>query len=302
MSNMVAPTPPDLAYDDRTSGAIRPSWSANPGYVDQGHREIFAKTQMLPGWQVEGDSHKLYEMAHFSGDVMLEIGVYGGRSAVVELRGALSNPQRAHRPQFFGIDNDPKAIQRSHDVLTAAGLADDALLYLGDIQEFAARFPIRPTMVFVDGDHSYEGATRDFTSLGGLLTPGVPVLCHDYLNVENDAGQYGVRRAASEWEQSGEVKFCGTFGVAALFVTTPRCRGTAVNRWADDDFARERTALLGEYAIGTAAAPPGASAWRTRALAAETELERIRSSRSYRLLSAVSQRLVMPVKRRFSRS
>lgn len=302
MSNMVAPNPPDLTYDDRTSGAIQPSWSANPGYVDQGHREIFEQTQTLPGWQAYGDSHKLYEMAHFSGDVILEIGVYGGRSAVVELRGALSNAQRERRPQFFGIDVDPVAIQRSHDVLAAAGLAEFALLYLGGIHEFSTRFQIRPTMVFVDGDHSYAGAKRDFTALGGLLTPGVPVLCHDYLNVENDTGQYGVRRAATEWEQSGEVRFCGTFGVAALFVTTERCRGTAVGRWSDDEFARERALLLGDYAIGTAAAPPGASAWRTRALAAEAELERIQSSRSYRLLSAVSQRLVMPVKRRFSRS
>src|SRR5262245_2682406 len=113
MQVMLASMVPDLVYDDRKSGAIRPSWSANPGYIDQGHRDVFAQTKHLPGWQAEGDSYKLYEMAYFAGDVILEIGVYGGRSAAVELRGALSNPNRTRKPQFYGIDLDPEAMKRS---------------------------------------------------------------------------------------------------------------------------------------------------------------------------------------------
>ena len=59
---------------------------------------MFAETKDIPGWQAVEDTYKLYEMAYFAGDVILELGVYGGRSSVVQLKGALSNPRRAHRP------------------------------------------------------------------------------------------------------------------------------------------------------------------------------------------------------------
>ena len=85
------------------------------------------------------DTYKLYEMAYFAGDVILELRVYGGRSSVVQLKGALSNPRRAHRPQFFGLDLDPAAMKRSYDSLAAFGVAEHALLYRGGVAEFAWR-------------------------------------------------------------------------------------------------------------------------------------------------------------------
>ena len=111
---------PDRCYADRVDTSARPSWRANPGYVDEGHRRVFAETKDIPGWQAVEDTYKLYEMAYFAGDVILELGVYGGRSSVVQLKGALSNPRRAHRPQFFGLDLDPAAMKRSYDSLAAA--------------------------------------------------------------------------------------------------------------------------------------------------------------------------------------
>jgi hypothetical protein len=240
---------PDRCYPDRVDTSARPSWRANPGYVDEGHRRVFAETKDIPGWQAVEDTYKLYEMAYFAGDVILELGVYGGRSAVVELKGALSNPRRAHRPQFFGLDLDPAAMKRSHGSLAAFGLAEHALLYQGSVAEFMGQVSIQPTMVFVDADHRYEGVKQDLDALSSMLAPGVPVLCHDYRNAENDTGEYGVRQAAAEWESSGDVRFWGAFGCAALFVTTERCRGRAVPRMDDQVFARLRASLLRSYGV-----------------------------------------------------
>src|SRR5262245_13839631 len=156
---------PDRRYADRTDGSLRPSWSANPGFINDEHRSVFRDTENIPGWQEEGDSYKLYEMGYFAGDVILEVGVYGGRSAVIELRGALANRERRKAPQFFGIDLDPTAIKRSHETLTRYGLADHALLYHGDLDSFATEFLVDPTMVFVDGDHEYAGVKRDLEVL-----------------------------------------------------------------------------------------------------------------------------------------
>jgi hypothetical protein len=95
---------PDKRYVDRKDSSLRPSWRASSKYVNSNHKEIFDQTKHLPGWQMEGDSYKLYEMGYFAGDVILEIGTFGDRSAVVELRGVLSNQNRAIKPQIFGID------------------------------------------------------------------------------------------------------------------------------------------------------------------------------------------------------
>ena len=274
---------PDLSYPDRKDISVRPSWSANPGYLNEGHRRVFEETKDIPGWQAYADSYKLYEMAYFAGDVILELGVYGGRSAVVELKGALSNPTRTRRPQLFGLDLDPSAIQRSYDSLKAFGVADDALLFQGTIEKFMAEFSIRPTMVFLDADHTYASVKQDLDALSGLLSPGVPVLCHDYTNAENDTGEYGVRRAATEWEESGHAEFRGAFGCAALFVTTARYRGPMV-RMSDEVFAQRRAALLRGYGLlPSAPESDGGDYWQARATALQAELDSLRASKAYRV-------------------
>jgi len=294
---------PDCSCTDRNDVSIRPSWSANPGYLNEGHRRVFEETKDIPGWQAEGDSYKLYEMAYFAGDVILELGVYGGRSAVVELKGALSNPARTRKPQLFSLDPDVAAIQRSHHSLAAFGVAEHALLYQGTLDTFMAEFSIRPTMVFVDADHRYEGVKQDLEALSRLLSPGVPVLCHDYTNAENETGEYGVRRAANEWEESGHAEFRGTFGCSALFVTTARCEGT-VARMTDDAFARRRAALLQGYGVlPKDAVAPGEDYRRARAGTSENEVEGLRESKAYRVGRSLARavraaRRVLPGRRR----
>ena len=108
---------------------------------------------------------------YHSGSVILEIGVYGGRSGVVELRGALAGArdQGLPPPQWYGVDVEAAAIQRGSATLTKEGVAERALLYHGDLAGFLSELPIVPSMVFVDGDHSYAGCWRDLRLLSGVL-------------------------------------------------------------------------------------------------------------------------------------
>jgi hypothetical protein len=218
---------PDQVYSDRNphDDGFRPSWRANPGFVNPDHVTVFEETRDIPGWQMPGDSYKLYEMGFFAGDAILEIGTFGGRSAVVELKGALSNPVRKAKPQFFGVDILQESIVRTFNSLKAHGVDEFALLYCGSLRQFTADVPVNPTMVFVDGDHVYEGVKDDTEVLSDLLRANVPILFHDFLNPENDTGAYGVRRAAQEWEREGFVTFLGAFGCSGLFLTTSKCRG-----------------------------------------------------------------------------
>jgi hypothetical protein len=42
---------PDQTYLDRNlrGDGLRPSWSANPGFVNAGHQSIFEETREIPG-------------------------------------------------------------------------------------------------------------------------------------------------------------------------------------------------------------------------------------------------------------
>lgn len=237
---------PDLRYCDVTNSSCRPSWSSNTHYVNEEHKEIFQRTQDMLGWQAEGDTYKLYEMAHFCGDVILEIGMYAGRSAYVELMGALSQKSTYRKPQYFGVDVDPNALVRTRAVLTQHQLMDYAFLFLGDINQFRQAIDITPTMVFVDGDHSYEGCWNDLSCLTGYLAEGTPVLCHDWTNSENKTGEFGVTRACEEWKEQGYAHFAGVFGCSALYVTTAK-GAKATGALTSEHFARLKTQVESQY-------------------------------------------------------
>jgi len=217
--------PPTLAYpfdEVRDTAAFHehhPSWPGAAAFLTEEHAQIFAKTAELPGWQTPGDSFKLYEMAYHAGDVILEIGTFGGRSATVELRGALANPARTQRPQFYGIDILDDSITRTRQILANEMLGQYCHLFHGVLRDFVARWAITPTMVFLDGDHSYEGCRADLEILSRFLKVGTPILVHDFLNTENQTGKIGVQRAALEWAAAGHGRFMGCFGCCALYVT-----------------------------------------------------------------------------------
>ena len=98
----------------------RPSWPVHSGvFISPEHAGIVDATSHLPGWQTPGDSFKLYEMAFHAGDVMLEIGPFGGRSATVMLFGALHNSNRTCQPQYYGIDINADSISRTRGMIAS---------------------------------------------------------------------------------------------------------------------------------------------------------------------------------------
>jgi len=216
--------PPSLIYpfNEREDGAAmerhRPSWPADGVFLSEEHAQIFAKISHLPGWQAAGDTFKLFEMGWHAGDIILEIGPFGGRSAVAALSGALANRARTLRPQYFGIDIDADSIARTRASLAPGMLGDHCHLFHGILKEFVERWQITPTMVFLDGDHSYEGVASDLDILSDYLRAGTPVLVHDFLIADDDKDKTGVKRAATEWEKQGRGRFLGCFGCSALYL------------------------------------------------------------------------------------
>ena len=232
---MIEIRPPQIVRADRPGFVHLPSWPDTPEFLNEEHRGIWEATRDLPGWQDPADSQKLYELAYHNGAVILEIGVFGGRSAVVELRGALRAMQEkgGPLPQFYGVDVDPAFIARAGKTIAEASLTDRCLLFHGDLAHFVREIPIVPTMVFVDGDHRYPGCWADLRILADVLAPGTPVLCHDYHGIPD------VRRAIDEWIGCGAYERMGQFAGSMLLRAVgagwrnaehPRARGAAGGR------------------------------------------------------------------------
>ncbi len=229
---------PDRLWSADVGREYRPSWSGTATFLGPEHEAIWEATKALDGWQEPADSQKLYELAFHAGAVILEIGVYAGRSAVVELRGALAST-RPEPPQYYGVDLDPAFVARSLRAVEGAGVAEHCLFYTGDLEHFLSELPIVPTMVFVDGDHRYEGVKRDLERLASLLPDGTPVLCHDYLTEGT-----GVRRAVDEAVAAGQFLPGGLFGCSCLLVARGNTEAEPLGL-APATFARTRRLPLG---------------------------------------------------------
>ena len=170
-------------------------------------------------------------------------------------------------PQFYGVDLDPAAIPRSLKSLRDAAIDQHCLLFHGTLKDFHRDVPITPTMVFVDGDHSYEGVLADLKLLSTFLAPGTPVMCHDYHGIE------GVKRGVNEAIATGFYEMMGLFAGSVLLRTSPLCTGVP-RGLGHRTFEQIRDALLKAYLSPevTPTSPVNHAANRQITIAAHQEL------------------------------
>lgn len=186
-------------------------------FINERHRTIYSDTSHIAGWQMSEDSEALFELGFRHGDVLLEIGTYAGRSAACMLAGALS---AGRRPKYYGVDISDHALRMTAATLKSRGFMPRSALFCGTLESFAARFPIGCTAVFVDGGHLYEDVAADIAVLRRLLSPGTPVIFHDYGN--SDA--VGIKQAVDEAAAEGTLSISSTPGCCAV-TQMHKCEG-----------------------------------------------------------------------------
>lgn len=213
-----------------------PSYERPGPFVDDAHERMPDLVRAVPGWLRDEDVLKLYELAWCSDTPVLEIGSYRGKSAVVQASGlrAAGSPHR-----LISLDIDRDSIEAARAAVREHGLADRAVFVLGSLRALLEELPaFRSGLVFMDGDHSFRGATRDLRLLAPVVAREGLVLCHDYLDERNadPAAQdiEVVRSVHASWVER-ECEFAGVFGCCGLF---RRTRGgeaaedqPALDRW-----------------------------------------------------------------------
>jgi hypothetical protein len=215
-------------------------------FLSEDHQAVQALADQIPGWLMAEDIFNLYKFASSNGRVILEIGTFQGKSTTVLLRGALSNPSQG-RPTLYSIDINPRCSFLGRKTLARQGLDAYAIFFTGTLQTITAQYRLlAPTLIFVDGDHTYDGVRKDTETLSGLACCGTPILFHDYKNPDTP----GITSAVDEWIGDGYAEMIEHIGCHAVVHTTARCTGVAPERdperqrplqsqrWCDDQASK----------------------------------------------------------------
>ena len=120
----------------------------------------------------------------------------------------------SYTPNIFSIEIAPQ--QAWFDNLAAYKKMHRAIMIHGDSKiigikwpELAAQHGCRPQidLLFIDGDHSYDGVQADIFAWILHVAPGGVVAFHDCACMTNDnphESHYEVTRAVSMWQHSAE--------------------------------------------------------------------------------------------------
>lgn len=142
----------------------------------------------IPGGTSGDEGRLLFELAAaVSTGVIVEVGCHQGRSAIALARGSLSGSRAdvftvdPHEPftGLYGGVFGPADRQAFYRHIADAGVGEIVRLISLPSHSAAAGFDRRIGLLFIDGDHSLAGVTRDFESWSVHLAPGAPVAFDD---------------------------------------------------------------------------------------------------------------------------
>jgi MMP 1-O-methyltransferase len=158
--------------------------------------------QSIQGWLSEGEATHLFHFANKvpMGGTILEIGCWKGKSTFCLAKGA-------PHAQVFSIDpfnaagesdslaeyaekkGQSSLLEQYHANLERLGVAQNVKALVGYSSAFINEFEDESLdLLFIDGDHSREGAEFDFTHFGNKVKIGGHIIFHDYRPSKKDFG------------------------------------------------------------------------------------------------------------------
>jgi predicted O-methyltransferase YrrM len=203
-------------HEQKSNRAYAPSFIAG-GFVSDRQPGLVDELAEVRGKLEDGDHLKLYEAGFFARGRIVEVGRLAAKSTIIL---ALGNRDAGRDDPIYSIEAYAKGLDDAETNLRRFDLLNRVTLIQGDSGIQLTRIPAPFDVVFVDGDHSYEGVIRDLSALRGRVNRGGLVLFHDYYHRANESGEYGVRRAVDETAALLGVSFRGRSGGIAMFEKT----------------------------------------------------------------------------------
>ena len=216
-------TPPDVRTDSEIEFCT-PSWKRNKKYVSWGHwfttKTVSGKRQK----DLKTSRFKLFEIAHYAGSVILEIGLERQSNSAVAIKSAL---EAGWDVQYFAVEKDVEAIDRIHQKFIRKRVDKSAVFFKGTLSEFRNLIPVVPTMVVVNWRENVENV---LSHLSLFLRDGTPVLIQNW---------FQSRAEFSSFPSSNSFESCGRFGDSILLKTNNGNSDSAIGL-SESDFQQVR--------------------------------------------------------------
>ena len=139
------------------------------------------------------DMHADYMTSVASGDIF-EIGVRSGISTASFLRGLEKNGGHLYSAD---IESGCGKIFAGHPQWTFLQVNSR------DVAVVKSKLPASVDVLFIDGDHTYEGVKSDLANYGPLVKDGGKIVMHDVASAYDP----GVRQAADEYATANKFEF-----------------------------------------------------------------------------------------------
>jgi predicted O-methyltransferase YrrM len=160
----------------------------DPAYSGDGPERV--------GWSAERETgHAIYAVLRLLlPKNVIEIGSYNGASSICIAQALHDNANGGH---LHCVELDDYNIALTEQHLKEAGLNHLVSLHHGSSHDAALANSLpQSEFVFIDGDHTYDGARRDFELYTGRLSPRGMLLYHDTTKI------MALRRLMQEIEKS----------------------------------------------------------------------------------------------------
>jgi predicted O-methyltransferase YrrM len=213
-----------ILFPEKTDdGSYRPSFQVPGDDLGERHLGAEARVAAVPGWLRPEDALKLYELAFLTTGPILEIGTFQGKSAIL-MAGALQDA--GSDATLYSLDVDQTCLQAARAYAVVHGVADRIVFVRGTARAFVRAYPqLRPSLTFIDGDHSYAGVRRDLAVLEDVVPDDGLLLFHDFHDPRNDDpadAEVKVTAAVADSWVARDCDFGGVFGCCGLFARRHR--------------------------------------------------------------------------------
>jgi len=175
-----------LALPGRLSERLRHAWRLARHLGAKGQPSMAIPPELLADCRVCASRNELVKNLSRAGRVA-EVGTYRGEFA----RHILSScdPAELHLIDLDLSLLDPDVVNDPR-VSTHRGFSHEMLARFSD-NHF--------NWIYIDGDHSYEGASRDAHVASSKVKPGGHLVFNDFAHADPYLGAYGVHRAVTEF-------------------------------------------------------------------------------------------------------
>jgi hypothetical protein len=174
-----------LAIRNRIPGRLRHLLRLGRHLVAHGQPSMAIPPELLVDCRVCASRNELVKS--LGGGRIAEVGTYRGDFARHIL--GVCDPTELHL-----IDLDVSLLDR------AVAADQRVTIHQGLSLELLAGFPDNLFVwIYIDGDHSYEGASRDARAAATKVKPGGHLVFNDFAHADPYLGAYGVHRAVTEF-------------------------------------------------------------------------------------------------------